>query len=196
MWTQPKNILPRNGEAFLFDSFFTVRESKEIFAELLEGIEWKQDHMTIYSKQVNLPRLTAWYGNEGKCYKYSGIVNKPLPWTDFLLDIKQFVEDRLDIHFNSALLNFYRNESDSIGWHSDNEPELGINPVIASLSFGGNRVFQFKHKEYLREQVSQNLQSGSLLLMRGNTQTNWLHRLSKSRKYYEPRINITFRKII
>jgi len=196
MWAQTKNILPRNGEVFLFDSFFTVQESKEIFAELLENIEWKQDHMIIYNKQVNLPRLTAWYGNEGKYYKYSGIVNKPLPWTDILLDIKQFVEDRLDLYFNSALLNLYRNESDSIGWHCDNEPELGINPVIASLSFGGSRVFQFKHKKFLNEQVSKNLQSGSLLLMQGDTQTNWLHRLSKSTAYRQPRINITFRRII
>lgn len=196
MLTQTKNILPRNGEVFLFDSFFTAQESKEIFAELLEGIEWKQDHMTIYNKKVNLPRLTAWYGNDGKCYTYSGIVNGPLPWTDLLLDIKQFVEDRLDLYFNSALLNLYRNESDGIGWHSDNEPELGINPVIASLSFGGSRIFQFRHKKFSKEKVSENLQNGSLLLMQGETQANWLHRLSKSAGYCQPRINITFRKII
>jgi alkylated DNA repair dioxygenase AlkB len=196
MWTQAKNILPHGGEVYLFDPFFTARESEEIFAELLKNIEWKQEYMTIYGRQVNLPRLTAWYGNEGKCYRYSGIFNKPLSWTDILLDIKQFVEDRLDLDFNSALLNLYRNQTDSIGWHSDNEPELGINPVIASLSFGGSRIFQFRHKKLLKEKVSENLQSGSLLIMQGDTQTHWLHRLSKSTGYREPRINITFRKII
>jgi alkylated DNA repair dioxygenase AlkB len=189
-------MLPHGGEAYLYDSFFTSMESEEVLPELLKDIAWRQDSMIIYGKTVRLPRLTAWYGHEGKCYSYSGIVNEPLPWTNLLLDIKQFVEDRLDRQFNSALLNLYRNESDGIGWHSDNEPELGPNPVIASLSFGGNREFQLKHKSLPEEKITETLQNGSLLLMQGETQINWLHRIPKSKKYHQPRINISFRKIL
>ncbi|MDP4261406.1 MAG: alpha-ketoglutarate-dependent dioxygenase AlkB [Bacteroidota bacterium] len=196
MWTQTKNILPRGGEVYLYNSFFTAPESEEVFDELLKNVEWRQDSMTIRGKTVNLPRLTAWYGNEGKCYRSPGIFKEPLPWTDMLLDIKQFVEDRLDIEFNSALLNLYRNESDDAGWHRDNESGLGFNPVIASLSFGNNREFQLKHKDFPKEKITGTLQNGSLLLMRGETQVNWRYRISPSKEYHHPGINLTFRKII
>jgi alkylated DNA repair dioxygenase AlkB len=195
MWTQNNNLLPLEGEVYLHEHFFTATESEELFGELLETVEWKQDHMTIFGKHVNLPRLTAWYANEGKSYQYSGIRNKPLPWIPVLLDIKQYVEDKLDTCFNSALLNLYRNHKDSIGWHCDNEPELGADPVIASLSFGCNRTFQLKHKKFPDKKISVPLQKGSLLLMQGSTQANWLHRLSTSAEYDQPRINITFRTI-
>ena len=195
MWTQNKNLLPHDGEVFLHESFFIGQESKDLYNELRETIAWQQDSMIIYGKSVLLPRLTAWYADEGRYYKYSGIVNTPLPWTNTLLDIKQYVEDQLDCRFNSALLNYYRHEKDGMGWHSDDEPELGNNPVIASLSFGDSRIFQFKHKKNEAEKISVCLPGGSLLLMQGATQTHWLHRISKSVRYRQPRINITFRTI-
>lgn len=190
------NILPRDGEVYLYEELFSVEESALIFNDLRNNIAWKQDHLQMYGREVDLPRLTAWYANPDKTYEYSGIVNYPLAWTDLLLDLKQYVEDITDHIFNSALLNQYRNEHDSMGWHSDDEPELGINPVIASLSFGGSRTFQFKHKTNKQLKTAVMLHSGSLLLMSGATQHHWVHQIPKSKEVLEPRINITFRAVL
>ena len=141
-----ENLLPLQGEARLYHQLFTNAEAASIFKELMAAVAWQQDSMHCFGKPVKLPRLTAWYGDEGKYYQYSGIANTPQPWSHLLLDIKNYIEDITDHTFNSALLNYYRNGADRVGWHADAEKELGANPVIASLSFGSERIFAFKHK--------------------------------------------------
>ncbi len=190
------NILPFDGESYLFNNFLKEESPNYFFTQLQNTILWKQEGMKMYGRQLDFPRLTAWYGDEGKVYKYSGLVNIPLSFTGLLLEMKQAIETKTGFYFNSALLNSYRNEKDSMGWHSDDESELGINPMIASLSFGETRTFQFKHKSVLKTIQTIQLANNSLLLMQGNTQHHWLHQVPKSTKPCQPRINITFRKII
>ncbi len=189
------NLLPFDGEAYLYDNFFAAEESDQLLEQLQTTISWKQDYIKMYGKQLPLPRLTAWYGDEGKTYAYSGIINIPLPFNTCLAAIKERVEAFTKHRFNAALLNFYRHEKDGMGWHSDDEKELGSNPVIASFSFGGSRNFQFKHKTEKKSTITITLNHGSLLLMKGSAQHHWLHQLPKTSKAIAPRINITFRQI-
>jgi len=158
--------------------FFTAGESARIFEQLKAQIRWRQDVMRFGRREVLQPRLTAWYGDDGKTYVYSGINNHPLPWTALLLALKAKAEEFAESAFNSVLLNYYRDGGDSVGWHADNEPELGERPVIASLSFGATRTFE------LRRRTTGNvaklpLTSGSILVMRGTTQHDWVHRVPK-----------------
>jgi alkylated DNA repair dioxygenase AlkB len=190
------NILPIDGEVFLFDTFFGKDESDLFFNNLKNTIDWKQEGMKMYGKEILFPRLTAWYGDENAKYKYSGIVNMPLYWNDELSRIKQKVEEKTNTKFNSVLLNYYRNGNDSMGWHSDDENELGINPAIASVTFGASRKFQFKHKSIKNSTQNILLSNGSLLLMQGLTQHNWLHQVPKTKIIVGERINLTFRNII
>lgn len=192
----PVNLLPFDGEACLFPHAFTREESDHHLIELQKNIAWKQEPVKIFGKEVMQPRLTAWYGDPNKAYSYSGITMKPLQWTDILLKIKEKAEYISGHKFNSVLLNFYRNEQDSMGWHRDNEKELGTDPVIASVSFGAERKFQFRHYTNQKTVISMGLRHGSLLLMSGATQNNWQHRLPKSDMVHKPRINLTFRNII
>lgn len=192
---EPVNILPFDGDVYLFSNFLQEEQPNQFFNQLLEEIAWKQEGMKMYGKQLDFPRLTAWYGEEGKFYTYSGLKNIPQPFTGLLLKLKQAVESKTALFFNSALLNLYRSEKDSMGWHKDDEIELGINPVIASLSFGETRNFQFKHKTVPKTTQTIQLPNNSLLLMQGATQHNWLHQIPKSSKPAKARINITFRKI-
>lgn len=191
-----ENILPFDGEVILYDSLFGRKETSELFYKLKNTIEWKQEGMKMYGKEVLFPRLTAWYGNENATYSYSGILNKPKPWTTELLFIKQMIEEKTNTNFNSVLMNYYRNGSDSMGWHSDDEKELGINPVIASVTFGVSRKFQFKHRHIKKSIQNIVLTNGSLLLMQGTTQHNWLHQIPKAKTIIGERINLTFRKVI
>jgi alkylated DNA repair dioxygenase AlkB len=167
-----------------------------MFSRLQSEINWQQDYLTIYGKDIPLPRLTAWYGDRGRDYTYSHISMKPHPWSDLLLTIKKKIEDACEAEFNSVLLNLYRSGDDGVSWHQDNEPELGEAPVIASLSFGATRIFQMKHlskKEIPRVDIP--LFDGSLLVMKGQTQQCWQHRIPKTRKIVGPRVNLTFRYI-
>lgn len=141
------------------------------------------------------PRLTAWYADAGKTYSYSGITMPGTEWTKTLLQIKTAVEKTSGVSFNSALLNLYRNGQDSMGWHRDNEKELGLNPVIASLSFGAERIFQLREYASKSNLKSLSLSHGSFLLMRGETQPYWEHRVPKTNKVHATRINITFRRV-
>jgi alkylated DNA repair dioxygenase AlkB len=175
-------------------AFFSPEESAAYFESLRETIDWEQQEFRIFGKAVLMPRLIAWIGDEGKRYSYSGITHYPQAWTSELLEIKARVEKAADASFNSVLLNFYRDEKDSMGWHSDDEPELGQNPVIASVSFGGVREFQFKHKsKELRQSID--LTNGSLLIMAGECQHHWRHRIPKTKKAIPARMNLTFRLI-
>lgn len=185
-----------DGELFLYPHFFTVDEADRYYQQLLDQIKWQQETIQMYGKQLKVPRLTAWYGEQGKAYTYSGIHHDALAWIGPLLEIKSRIESVAVTGFNSVLLNLYRDGNDGVAWHSDDEPELGPQPVIASVSFGEARVFQLRHKHNHAPKKNLLLPHGSLLIMRGNTQSNWLHQIAKSKKPMGPRINLTFRAIV
>jgi len=194
--TGPLRLDMPDAEVLLFERFFDAAESEHLFASLATGARWQQDSIAIHGKTIPLPRLTAWYGDEGKHYSYSGITMHPQTWTPELIQIKSRLEAQAGTCFNSALLNFYRDGRDSVQWHSDDEPELGRNPVIGSVSFGASRMFQMKHKrrkELARVDIP--LHDGAFLLMTGTTQHRWRHQVPKTAKPVGPRINVTFRVI-
>src|SRR3978361_291891 len=181
----PKDILVYKPE------FFNVHESNELMQILLEKTPWKQESQQMYGRIVKTPRLTAWYGDENSYYKFSGSKFTPFPWTEELLLIKSRIEPATGVKFNSVLLNYYRDGNDSVAWHSDDEPELGINPVIASVSFGQVRRFDIRHKQDHNRKYAVYLENGSLLLMKGNLQHDWEHRIAKSTKPMKERVNLT-----
>ncbi len=175
---------------------FDPKEQSLLMNALQEEIPWKQEHIKLFGKTHPTPRLTAWHGDTHCVYKYSGVVNQPFPWTPSLLIIKTRIESLSNgTTFNCVLLNFYRDGSDKMGWHSDDEKELGPNPSIASVSFGATRRFDFKHKTEAHNKFSIQLESGSLLLMQGDMQHHWLHQIPAQKRIQEPRINLTFRYI-
>lgn len=185
-----------DAEVYLDPAFFNAEEADALLADLTANIAWEQKAIQFMGKQVMQPRLVAWYGDEGKSYSYSGQTMHPLDWTPTLLNMKARLDAAAQVTFNSVLLNLYRYGQDSMGWHSDDEPELGTNPVIASVSLGATRTFQFKHKQNPDLKLSLDLTHGSLLLMRGGTQHFWKHQVPKTKKPLGPRINLTFRVII
>jgi len=168
--------------------------SKNLTKTLFNQLEWRQDQLKMFGKRVDIPRLQAWYGDDQLAYTYSQLTLIAKPWTPILLQLKQKVSDFCQHDFNAVLANCYRDQRDSVGWHSDDEAELGLNPTIASLSFGAERHFHLKHK-YNDEKIKLPLQSGSLLVMSGETQQYWQHSLPKTRVEKMMRINLTFRKI-
>ena len=174
---------------------FDPEESAGFLETFIAGIPWEQRIVTMYGKKIITPRLTAWYGEKEKNYAYSGNLFQPRPWTRELLDIKEKVEPFSGVRFNSVLLNYYRDGNDSVAWHSDNETELGKQPVIASVSFGQVRRFDVRHKKDHQQKYSVRLEEGSLLLMKGDLQQNWEHRIAKSVTPMKARINLTFRII-
>lgn len=183
-----------DAEVYYAPRFFNPEESGAYFHELKQNINWQQEHIRMFGKELLLPRLTAWYGDKG--YTYSGLYNKPQPWLPVLLELKERVEQASGNTYNSVLLNFYRNGNDSMGWHTDDEAELGKEPAIASLSFGCERRFSFKHRTHKDlKPVSITLTHGSLLLMQGPTQHHWLHHIPKTKRPVQPRINLTFRSV-
>jgi alkylated DNA repair dioxygenase AlkB len=195
LFEEKGNILPFNGEVLYMPQFFTQAESDVYFKYLSEDIAWRQEPIKMFGKEVLQPRLTAWYGDEGKSYSYSGITMQPQTWTDELLQIKHRIEAFAGVRFTSALLNYYRNGHDSMGWHRDNEKELGLNPVIGSVSFGAPRNFQLRNYANKGIVKTISLTHGSFLLMRGETQHYWEHRVPKASNA-GARINLTFRVIV
>lgn len=183
-----------NGEYLFIPSFFDKIESDAFLSELRKNILWKQESMNMYGKRVNFPRLTAWYGDNDMPYSFSGITLNPHPWTSSLLSIKNKIEPKSKVSFNSVLLNLYRDGNDSISWHTDAEPELGKNPVIASVNFGATRIFQLRHIQ-TKEKIEIELAHGSLLIMQGELQHFWQHQVPKTTKKVGERINLTFRVI-
>ncbi|MFQ4140655.1 alpha-ketoglutarate-dependent dioxygenase AlkB [Chlorogloeopsis sp. ULAP02] len=184
-----------DADVIFYRNFFNQQESDELFQTLLKEIKWRQDKMKIYGKEVNLPRKTAWYGDKDKSYKFSGIHLQPELWTPTLLQVKEKVEEIAKVQFNSVLLNLYRDGNDGISWHTDAEPELGKNPVIGSVRFGGTRRFMFRRKDNKDLKAEIELTHGSFLLMAGTTQYFWQHQIPKTSKKVQPRINLTFRVI-
>jgi alkylated DNA repair dioxygenase AlkB len=184
-----------DAEIIYYPQFFDKKVADAIFSELTTEIPWRQDNIRVFGKIHPQPRLTALFGNEGKSYSYSNIQMQPHPWTPILQKIKSDIETVAETNFTSVLLNLYRDGKDSNGWHADNEKELGINPIIASVSFGAERVFQLKHNSILGLKQNILLEHGSLLLMKGSTQHFWKHQIPKTAKPIEARINLTFRII-
>jgi alkylated DNA repair dioxygenase AlkB len=191
-----QNILTKDGEVYMLPQFFSYEESDRLYQSLLTNVQWKHEPIKMFGKEIMQPRLTAWYGDEGMSYTYSGVTMQPLSWSDDLVFIKNRIEEETGYTFNSALLNLYRDGKDSVGWHRDNEKSLGINPIIASVSFGTARDFHLKHVTDRELKVKIPLTHGSLLLMQGKTQHNWLHSIQKEPKVRSGRINITFRTIV
>ena len=186
--------LPDAGIDYI-ENFYSPAESEMLFHELTQNIAWRHDDITMFGKTMKIPRLQAWYSDDDLSYRYSDMTLTSKPFTSPLEKIKEQVSDYCQDEFNAVLANLYRNQRDSVGWHSDDETELGTNPVIASLSFGAARDFQLKHIN-TNEKLSLRLASGSLLIMRGKTQHFWQHCIPKRSKEIAPRVNLTFRKIL
>jgi alkylated DNA repair dioxygenase AlkB len=184
------NLLPCDGIARLHENALAEADASRLFEQLMAVTEWRREIATVMGRRVAIPRLTAWHGAAG--YVYSGIRMIPAPWNPPLLEIKAVAEACAGQAFNSVLLNLYRDGRDSVSWHADNEPGLGRNPVIASVSLGGVRRFQMKHRAR-DERLALDLPSGSCLVMAGATQHHWLHQVPKTGRPVGPRINLTFR---
>ena len=185
-----------DGELRYYPNWLNTEESADYFQQLREQVVWEQSTIFVYGKYIKIPRLNAWYGDPGCTYQYSGRRFQPHPWLPILNDLKQRLQRTTGELFNSVLINCYRDGQDSVSWHSDDEPELGQNPVIASISLGVERIFQLRHKRYKRiDQQRFLLENGSLLLMSGSLQHNWQHQLPKSTTIKEERINLTFRRV-
>jgi len=187
-----QNLLPNNGTVNYFGPVLTPKLADHFYHQLLNTIDWKNDEARIFGKQYITKRKVAWYGDFGYSYTYSNSTKVALPWTQDLLELKKVVEDTSGFSYNSCLLNLYHSGDEAMGWHSDDEKSLGKNSCIASLSLGAERKFSFKHKNS-GQTISLDLEHGSLLLMKNETQTYWLHRLNKSTKIKQPRVNLTFR---
>ena len=176
--------------------FLNEVEASSLFIKLKREVNWQQESMMMYGKEINFPRLISWYADESLNYSFSGITMKPHTWTNELLEIKTKVEDLVGSTFNSLLINYYRSGMDSISWHQDNEKEFGVNPVIASVSLGSERTFKLRRINDTAQVISFDLEPGSLIVMSGELQVNWQHSLPKRTKVKEGRINLTFRKIV
>lgn len=189
------NLLPADGTVNYYGRILDHAESLRYCDTLLQTIPWKNDEAVIFGKHIVTARKVAWYGDSHYAYAYSGTTKQALIWTEELRDLKSLIEILTGATFNSCLLNLYHDGNEGMAWHSDDEKSLGRNTTIASLSFGAERKFCFKHKR-TQETVSLMLEDGSLLVMKDATQTHWLHRLPKSAKIRTPRINLTFRTIV
>lgn len=189
-----KNWLPYEGEVNYYGKIFSQEESDDYFTKLFDTIEWRNDESIIFGKKIITKRKVAWYGEHPFEYTYSNVTKKALPWTKELLELKDRIEKETAETFNSCLLNLYHNGEEGMAYHSDGEKDLKKNGAIASLSFGAERKFLFKHK-VSKEKVEFKLAHGSLLIMKGSTQTHWLHRLPPTKLIKSPRINLTFRVI-
>jgi alkylated DNA repair dioxygenase AlkB len=189
------NLLPRDGVAEYLGKICSPEEAPMLFDDLLATSPWQPDEVVLFGRKRILSRKVAWMGDAGFTYSYSGTSKTASPLTPALLLIKKRVEQQCAHRFNSCLMNLYHDGSEGMGWHSDDEKTLGRNPVIASVSFGAERVFKLKHRES-KEIVSVLLENGSLLVMKGATQHHWIHAMPKTKKITTPRINLTFRTFL
>ncbi len=190
-----KNQLPKGGIVNYYGKVFNKSEADSYLVTLLEKIKWRNDEAIIFGKKIITKRKVAWYGEKPFEYTYSKTTKVALPWTEELLEIKTKTEEITGETYNSCLLNLYHNGSEGMAWHSDGEKDLKKNGAIASLTFGAKRKFAFKHKK-TKEKIDLLLEHGSLLVMKGETQTNWLHRLPLTNKITTARVNLTFRTIV
>lgn len=193
--TPGANLLPYDGEVQYLGKILDTQMAQQYLKDLLDKIEWRNDEAVIFGKHIITKRKAAWYGDDHYDYTYSNTTKRALPWTQELVTLKTIVERHANTSFNSCLLNLYHSGDEGMAWHSDDEKSLGKNTIIASLSLGAERKFSLKHKE-TKWPVSVVLERGSLLIMKGATQTHWLHSLPKSKKVKSPRVNLTFRTIV
>ena len=189
------NLLPGDGIVHYYGKLMSSDEAAAMAEALLNRIEWRNDEAVIYGKRIITKRKVAWYGDQPFSYTYSNTTKTALPWTSELQTLKNLAEKHSGETYNSCLLNLYHDGSEGMAWHSDGEKDLRKNGAIASLSFGAERKFCYKHKQS-GEKIDVFLEAGSLLVMKGETQTHWLHRLPPSTKIHQPRINLTFRTIV
>lgn len=188
-----------HADVRLAPHFLAPAEAAALLTELTDNVPWRHEPIKLFGKEVMQPRLTAWYGDAGASYRYSGLQLEPLPWLPVLQELRQRVEAAAGTSFNSVLLNLYRHGQDSMGWHADDEPELGPEPVIASLSLGATRRFRLRPRPgaaFTHAPAGLELSSGSLLLMRGPTQHHWQHAVPKTARPTGPRLNLTFRRVV
>lgn len=219
-WDEKQNVfiisIP-NGELIYSECFFDKKISDRSVEYFLESenhhwrttdwrtiepsevewknINWRHDKIKMYGKEVYIPRFSAWYGDDGKPYTYSGLTLQPNSWNKGLLYIKEQIEKVAGVYFNSVLMNWYRDGEDYISWHTDAEPELGQNPVIGSVNFGATRRFQLRRIDNNKEKLELPLKHGTFLLMKGQTQHFWQHAVPKESKIKDIRLNLTFRTI-
>lgn len=185
-----------DGSLNLISNFLPEAVHRSLMDQLTNSIKWEQSRIRIAGKLIHIPRLNAWYGDTNANYRYSGTRFQALPWIDPLIRIKELIEQYSDHNFNSVLANLYRDGQDSVAWHADDEPELGKNPFIASLSLGQVRRFQLRHRfDKSRARIDMDLPDNSLLLMGGSLQHYWMHQIPKTRKPVGPRINLTYRSV-
>lgn len=192
--SEPKRVDMPDADVVYCEGFLSPAESSKLFARLRDETDWRQDVFTLYGREIPVPRLTAWHGDPGAAYSYSGLSMAPAPWSETLLALKRRVEEAAGARFNSVLLNLYRSGADSVDWHADDEKELGPEPVIAAVSLGAVRSFQLRHAK-TKERVDLSPAPGSLLIMRGASQRDWRHRVPKTKKPVGERISLTFRAI-
>ncbi|WP_025144574.1 alpha-ketoglutarate-dependent dioxygenase AlkB family protein [Pedobacter jeongneungensis] len=190
-----QNLLPYDGTVNYFGKLFSQQEADHYFDVLMNTVEWKNDEAFIMGKHIITKRKVAWYGDEAYSYTYSNKSKLALPWTKELLELKNISEEHTGVIYNSCLLNLYHNGDEGMAYHSDDEKALAKDSAIASLSFGAERRFLFKHKQS-KETITLFLEHGSLLVMKDETQTNWLHRLPPTKKVNQPRVNLTFRTMV
>jgi alkylated DNA repair dioxygenase AlkB len=189
------NVLPFDGSAVLYPDFLPPEEADRAFVRLLAEEPWQAHSITMFGRTVSEPRLSVWHGDDGVSYTYSGVPRDPEPWTPLLADLRGRCSTTAGAAFNGMLANLYRDGGDSMGWHSDDEPVLGPEPVIASVSLGAERRFDLRHRDS-GERVSVLLPHGSLLVMSGMSQARWQHRIARSARVSSARINLTFRRLL
>lgn len=189
------NLLPFDGQADYYGTVMEVEKARMYMDSLMRSIEWRNDEAVIFGRHIITKRKVAWYGDNDFGYKYSGIVRQALPWTPELMELRRLTEGLTGAGYNSCLLNLYHDGDEGMAWHSDDEKELAPGGAIASLSFGAERRFLFRHKQS-RQVVEVLLDAGSLLVMRGATQDRWLHSLPKMKRVTRPRVNLTFRMMM
>ncbi len=193
--SEPEELLAHGGSAVLYRSVVDPGVADRLCRELGEQILWDQPTIRMYGKTMLQPRLVAWFGDAGMNYSYSGTTMHPQPWLPTLVGLKAECERLAGVRFNSALANLYRDGQDSVAWHADDEPELGVDPVIASLSLGDVRRFRLRHTD-TRDVVSIDLPTGSVVVMSGRCQAEWMHEVPKTKRQVGARINLTFRRIM
>ena len=190
-----QQFLPFDGTATLYHDFLDAQFAMRAFNQIRDESQWEQPEITIFGNTVLEPRLSTWHNELGEGYKYSGVMRRAQPFSKTLSDIRKRCSEVTNTPFNSALVNFYRNGQDGVGWHSDNEACNGPEPTIASVSLGATRRFDMRHRK-TGETIKIQLESGSLLVMAGKSQQYWVHQVAKTKRVHEPRINFTFRCVI
>lgn len=190
---QGQRLPMSQAEVYLLPDFLPPPAADGLLLALTQKVTWHQRKINMFGRQIDQPRLSAWYADAGKSYTYSGLTWHPEPWLPELTNLRLKLEKVTGAAFNSVLLNLYRHGQDSMGWHADDEPELGANPIIASISLGAERFFSFRHRHQKDQKLKLNLTAGSLLLMAGQTQQHWQHQVAKTTQNLLPRVNLTFR---